>query len=159
MTRTLVGAADEPPRRRPAPLGSIRPSEEACEDTIIRAARIHGWRVHAERKARSMKGVRTPIKGQRGYPDLTLAHGASGAVWFVELKRRPNKPEPDQVEWLNVLEGTTGATFIGDSPTRSIARRAFVVWVPEDMGAFIEDLALPFAEPRSWRSWWNVATR
>jgi hypothetical protein len=98
-----------------------RASERACEDTIIAAARLGGWRVHATRPARTAKGWRTPIRGDAGFPDLVLACGPT--LHFVELKRKPNKVEPAQRAWLDAL-GAAGAA-------------ASVVWVPEGLDDFV----------------------
>lgn len=99
-----------------------RATEAECEDAIIAAAKLAGWRVHAERHASVRDGKHvTPIKGHKGWPDLVLVRGRE--VWFVELKRKPNKVEPEQHAWLNALE--------------CAGVRTAVVWVPEQMQAFI----------------------
>lgn len=105
-----------------------RATEAECQNTIIAAAYIHGWRVHAERPAQVRPGKHvTPIQGHKGFPDLVLVRGSQ--LWFVELKRKPNKVEPEQGVWLAML-------------TRAGARTA-VVWVPEGMQTFIDDLGRP----------------
>lgn len=87
-------------------------SEEQCEDAIIDAARILGYRVHAERRARSTKGWRTPIKGDPGWPDLVIV--GHGHAFFIELKRRGNKPTADQTAWHRALEaaGLCAGVFV-----------------------------------------------
>jgi hypothetical protein len=102
-----------------------RATERECEDTIIEAAMTFGWRVHAERPARSAKGWRTPIQGHAGFPDLVLVRGS--LLWFVELKRKPNKIEHAQQEWIIAL-GATGALVS-------------IVWVPEGLDDFVAQLA------------------
>lgn len=77
-------------------------TERDYESTIIDAARIGGWRIHTERPALSVKGWRTPIRGDTGWPDLFLAHPTRG-VLAVELKRKPRKPTPEQVAWIDTL--------------------------------------------------------
>jgi hypothetical protein len=96
-------------------------SEAQCEDAIIAAASILGYRVHAERPARSAKGYRTAIKGHAGFPDLTIA--GHGHLMFVELKRRPNKATTEQEAWLAAL--------------REAGVHAHVWYVPEDQLALI----------------------
>lgn len=104
----------------------LRPAELQCERTIIEAARIAGWRVHGERAAMNRSGrYATPIKGDRGFPDLILVR--DGEMIAVELKRKPNKVEADQKAWLDVLGAVPGVT-------------ALVVWVPEQQDAFIASL-------------------
>ena len=79
-------------------------TERDYESTIIAAATLGGWLVHAERPARSARGWRTPIRGVAGWPDLLLVHPLLGRVLALELKRRPNRPRPEQVSWLLALE-------------------------------------------------------
>lgn len=103
-----------------------RASEADCQATIVEAARATGWLVHHARPAQIRPGVwATALQGNAGFPDLVLAHPRHG-VWFVELKRKPNKVEPAQTTWLLTLG-------------RHV--RAAVVWVPEDMPAFLRALA------------------
>lgn len=102
-------------------LADARAKELECERTILDAAKIAGWRRHGERPAMSKKGYRTPIKGEAGWPDLVLVK--AGWMLAVELKRRPNKPDPEQIEWLRALDKVPGII-------------AMLVWVPEDMDQF-----------------------
>lgn len=102
-----------------------RPTEQQCQATIVAAAKTLGWRVHAERPAQGGKGWRTPIQGHRGFPDLVLAR--AGELLVVELKRKPNKVEPDQQVWLDELAHA------------GIDVR--VVWVPEGMQSLLQRLA------------------
>jgi len=102
-----------------------RATERECEDTIIAAARTFGWRVHAERPAQSTKGWRTPVRGDPGWCDLALVRGHE--FLLVELKRHPNKLEPEQEKWLAAL------SFAGVD--------ARVVWCPEQLQEFCQWLA------------------
>ena len=79
-------------------------TEREYESTIIDAARIGGWMIHAERPARTATSWRTAIRGDVGWPDLFLAHPTRGAM-ALELKRRPNKPTTAQRVWLMMLVG------------------------------------------------------
>jgi hypothetical protein len=108
--------------RAPDPL---RARETDCEDAIVKALALSGYRVHAARPARTARGGwRTAVKGNAGFPDLVIA--GHGRTMFVELKRRPNKVEPEQQRWHNVLTDA-GADVR-------------VVWVPEGQQAFIDEL-------------------
>ena len=99
----------------------MRLTEAQCQSTLIDAAKRGGWRVHAQRTALSKSGRHmTAIQGDRGFPDLVIAHPKRG-VWFIEAKRRPNKVEPEQQKWLDVL----GAD-------------AVVAWVPERLDEWCE---------------------
>ncbi len=109
------------------PLAPHRASEAECQATIVQAARLSGWLVHAERPAATGRGYRTPIQGTPGFPDLVLVHPRSNVVLFVELKRRPNSVEPAQQTWIDALN----AAHV----------EAHVVWVPEGLDAFCGYLA------------------
>lgn len=104
---------------------TARPTELQLEDTIVEAAMLAGWRVHAERPARTNKGHRTAIKGHPGYPDLTIV--GFGRLIVIELKRRPRKPTVDQLAWL--------AAFIDAGVD------ARLVYVPEQLDELLAELA------------------
>lgn len=106
-----------------------RASERDCQDEIVRFAQTIGYRVLAIRPAQGGRrggGWASPIQGNAGYPDLTLVHRKAGALW-VELKRAPNLPEPEQEAWRDAINE---AGFIWR-----------LVWVPEQLGAFCQELA------------------
>ncbi len=86
--------------------------------------------VHAERPATMQSGRwATPIQGDAGWPDLVLLHPLHRVLWFVELKREPNKVEPAQQRWLDELSRST----FGQCGVR-------VLWVPEELDEFIAEL-------------------
>jgi len=101
-------------------------TEADYESTIIEAALLGGWLVHAERPARSARGWRTPIRGHAGWPDLFLAH-PDGRKMALELKRHPRRPTPEQSSWLLVLA-------LGE------AIDARVVYVPDELDALVAEL-------------------
>lgn len=102
-------------------------TELQCEATIIAAAQRAGWRVHGERTVKTSKGDHlTPIKGDKGYPDLTLVRGTQ--LIFVELKRDgTGRVGEGQQEWVDALDDVPGV-------------RAFFVWVPSDQDRLIAAL-------------------
>lgn len=81
-----------------------RASELECEATLIDAAIRGGWMVHGVRTSQTNGRHMSAIKGQRGFVDLVLCHPATGEFLMVELKRPPNKVEPDQKVWHRALE-------------------------------------------------------
>ena len=110
------------------PVAAIRPSEAQCEDTIVAAAILHGWHVHAERAAQRQSGKwATPIKGHAGWPDLVLVHPYHRVMIVAELKRKPNRVEPAQKAWHAAL-ATVGIDVQ-------------VWWVPEQMPTILALLA------------------
>lgn len=105
----------------------LRALELECQKTIIAAAALHGWLVHAERASqRKDGGWETAIQGNAGWPDIVLVR--EGTLLIRELKRLPNKPTPEQNRWLDAL--------------RACGVDADVLYVPEEMQAFI-DIVLP----------------
>jgi hypothetical protein len=113
-----------------------RPTEKECQQTIVDAARLLGYFVLAIRPAQGKQGKwGSPIQGTAGYPDLTLVHPRGRVVLFVELKRAPNRLDPDQIKWAEALH-EAGAIWR-------------IVWVPEQQQDFIDELTA-LATPR-----WN----
>lgn len=66
---------------------------------VVETARVHGWLAHHARPARTARGYRTAIQGDRGAPDLLLAR--EGVVLLVELKTDTGRLGPGQREWLD----------------------------------------------------------
>ena len=103
----------------------MRATELQCQAAIVEAAKLAGWRVHAERTSKTQSGGwATAIQGHPGFPDLVLCRPPE--LLFVELKRKPYKVKPEQHEWLSRL--------------RLCGIDARVVWVPEEMDEFIKEL-------------------
>jgi len=119
MSTTVEGP---PPRSR-----GPRASERDCQQTIVDAARLLGYRVLAIRPSADQRGRwKSPIQGDPGYPDLTLVHPRAG-VMFVELKRAPNRLEADQVAWRDAMRAANACWLL--------------VWVPELLDEFCQLLA------------------
>lgn len=102
-----------------------RPTEAECQRTIVEAARLGGWMVHAERPAMRQSGTwSTPIQGDAGFPDLVMVRGTR--VLAVELKRRPRKIDGAQLLWLRAF-------------TRA-GVDARLVYVPEQLDDLVAEL-------------------
>ena len=83
--------------------------------------------IYHNRPAQNSTGKwRTALQGHAGFPDLVLVHPAAHLVWFVEIKRKPNKLAPEQLVWGTALAGA-GADYR-------------VVWVPEELDDFCQTL-------------------
>lgn len=106
-----------------------RATEAQCQQTLIETAMRTGWRVHAQRPARTDRGWRTAIQGHAGFPDLVLITPDGTALHVVELKRRPNHVEPHQQLWLDLFAGL------------GLPVHAHVWWVPEDLDTHVEWIA------------------
>jgi len=95
------------------------PTELDYTDTVIAMARAFGWLTMHQRPARTSKGWRTPVSGNKGFFDFVLIHEKTGAVIFAELKTERGVVSADQRRWIAAAE---------KSPNRT------VVWVvPRDM--------------------------
>lgn len=88
---------------------------------------MSGWLIHAERPNKRSDGRwETAIQGHKGFPDIVMTRGPH--LWFVELKRKPNRVEPDQELWIDRLDHIAPNV------------KAWVLWVPEEQDAFIKML-------------------
>ena len=81
-----------------------RISEADFQRTVIDYAHLRGWLVAAFRPCESRKGWRTPMQGDVGYPDLTMARG--GRVVFAELKSEKGRTSNWQAAWQDALAPT-----------------------------------------------------
>lgn len=103
-------------------------TEDDLLTTITEAATLYGWRWHHVR--RSDKAIQM---GHSGFPDLVLAK--AGVVFFVELKRESEDPRPDQVAWMDALNGPSILAGTGGAPPIASVGR------PSDVDAIIKRLA------------------
>jgi hypothetical protein len=80
-------------------------SENAFQASVLELAASTGWLAHHVRPARRKDGDwRTPLQGNAGYPDLTLAH-PDGLVVIAELKAMRGKLAREQARWLDAMNG------------------------------------------------------
>lgn len=115
-----------------------RATEAQCQQAIVEAAKRGKWLVHAERPAQRQSGKwSTPIQGHAGFPDLVLISPDHHTLLFVELKRKPNKVEPNQWRWLDALSDFARYSGRDDLPTLDVR----VVWVPEELDEWCQALA------------------
>lgn len=102
VTRATTPEDLDPYRARPRPAPVETPmSEDDFKDQVIKEAKDRGWLVVHFRPARTAKGYRTAIQGDKGYPDLTLAR--DGRVLFAELKSETGRASVEQKQWLHHL--------------------------------------------------------
>ena len=76
-------------------------SEAQFTSAVIELAKYRGWMVCHFRPARTARGWRTPIEGDKGFPDLVLAR--NGVVLFAELKIGKARLRVDQEKWSKEL--------------------------------------------------------
>ena len=77
-------------------------SEREFQDAVVEYAHLNGWLVHHGRAAQVREGKWvTPIQGDAGYVDLTMARGP--LVIGAELKAEKGRLSEGQMEWEAVL--------------------------------------------------------
>jgi hypothetical protein len=77
-------------------------SERQFQSQVLTLARLHGWRIHHQRPARTVHGWRTPIVGDKGLPDLTLCRPPR--LIYAELKSALGRLTAGQRRWLDDLQ-------------------------------------------------------
>lgn len=75
---------------------------------VVELAKLCGWKVHHARPAWTVKGYRTPIQGDAGFPDLVLCRPPY--IILAELKSETGTLSPAQREWIAALELCKGAS-------------------------------------------------
>jgi hypothetical protein len=85
--------------RRSEPRGLM--NEGQFTRTVVDIGRTYHWRVSHFRPALTEKGWRTPVQGDKGFPDLVLAR--NNVVIIAELKVGRGKLTPDQELWRDAL--------------------------------------------------------
>lgn len=76
-------------------------SEADLQRAVVDLAQLTGWLVMHTRAARTSDGWRTPIQGDRGFPDLVLCDGER--TLFVELKSQSGRLSDEQRCWRSRL--------------------------------------------------------
>lgn len=114
-------------------------TEAEFQNLIIEYAQIRGWLVMHTRPARTERGWRTPLQGDAGYPDLTMAR--RGRLVIAELKSESGKVTREQAAWLEHLPPRVAQE--DDSADRDIHSHAIevYVWRPRDWERIKEVLA------------------
>ena len=98
-------------------------TEAQFQAQVIQIARLNGWRVFHPMKMQTRDGSwRTALSGDRGWPDLCLAHRERGFI-VAELKTDKGKLSPDQVKWLQELAPWAECHLWRPQDLDAIARR------------------------------------
>ena len=84
-------------------------TEADLQSQVIRYAKEHGWMAVHFRPAKTAKGYRTAVEGDKGSPDTLLAR--DGVVYLWELKRQQGGYGQGQVAWLAAIGPAIGATY------------------------------------------------
>lgn len=88
-------------------------SEKRFQAEVVRRAKLFGWLVHHSRPAVGRDGHwSTPIEGDPGYVDLTLARPAGprgpARLLLLELKSTTGRTGTAQRAWLSTLGQVAG---------------------------------------------------
>lgn len=111
----------QPPAMVTALADPARVSEAAFQRMVVHFAQLRGWKVHHTRPAQNSRGDwRTPIQGDKGFPDLVLAR--DGKLILLELKSEKGRLSPEQVEWLDALGVDDSLRFRGAEMTVAVVR-------------------------------------
>ena len=115
--------------------GPVQETEAQFTQAVIEYAKLRGWLVAHFRPAQTAKGYRTPMQGDVGYPDLTMAR--TGRVVFAELKaeKAPKKLPDGQQAWKDALQGM----WVADDGSLNVYDTAYV-WRPSDWDQVLEVL-------------------
>jgi hypothetical protein len=99
-------------------------SESQLQQNVIQLAHVLGYYVHAERSLINRRGQwATPIVGDPGYVDLTLAR--RGHLILAELKAQEGKLSNGQINWQYELFGRPGLLNWKVHPD-------YYIWYPSD---------------------------
>ena len=114
-------------------------SETAFSSQVEDLLKLFGWRFTHFRPAWSSKGYRTPIVGNKGFPDYCAVRPPR--LIFAELKDDHTKPTPEQEEWLEDLRECV----------KMITLTA-VEYIPKGLPIYSgEDKLIPSLEVYLWR--------
>lgn len=90
---------------------------------------IYHWTYSHFRPGRTMHGWRTSITGHKGFPDYVAVRSKlkMQMTIFAEIKRKGEKPTPEQRDWLDILYQAGNHVFL---------------WYPADVEEIVSILVL-----------------
>ena len=89
------------PEPMPAAYYALTATEAEFTTQLLEALALFGWRAVHFRPARTNHGWRTPLQGDKGWPDIFAVRGPRALA--AELKSGKGKVEPEQADWLSDL--------------------------------------------------------
>ena len=81
-------------------------TEAAWSARVTDTAKLFGWRFAHFRPARTAKGWRTAMQGDRGFPDLCLLRPPR--LILAELKSDTGRVNAEQSDWIAELTSVPG---------------------------------------------------
>lgn len=90
----------------------LRIGESQLQAAIIELAKWEGWLVFHPMPVQNQAGRwRTALQGDKGFPDLVLAHKERGII-FVELKSSIGRISDDQQLWIDTLRRAGAEVYV-----------------------------------------------
>lgn len=90
----------------------LRIGESQLQAAIIELAKWEGWMVFHPMPVQNQAGRwRTALQGDKGFPDLVLAHKERGII-FVELKSTIGRISDDQQLWIDTLRRAGAEVYV-----------------------------------------------
>ena len=106
-------------------------SEEEWVDTLLAWGKQGGWLGTHFRAAKTNKGYRTPLQGDKGYVDITFSHVVLKRTLFVEAKSAKGVLRPEQKLWRDALLASGEEWFLWKPKDREEARQILLGHMPE----------------------------
>lgn len=90
----------------------LRIGESQLQAAIIELAKWEGWLVFHPMPVQNQSGRwRTALQGDKGFPDLVLAHKERGVI-FVELKSTIGRISDEQQLWIDTLKRAGAEVYV-----------------------------------------------
>lgn len=116
FTGVGAGAVRRPAGAPPGPLGDnptgksrrkpsavrVRELEDEFKLWVLEVAQLHHWLVVHYRPAKTARGWRTPLEGDKGAPDMILAKVGRLPI-LAELKSDTGTVYPEQKRWAEAI--------------------------------------------------------
>lgn len=97
----------------------LEPSEHDIQSTILAYLDIQGhftWRQNTGTMKLEYKGKSRFFRaGFKGVADIIGIHKSNGRFIAIEVKKRPNKPNVNQLEFLNMIANRGGYALVAYS--------------------------------------------
>ncbi len=90
----------------------LRIGESQLQAAIVELAKHLGWMVFHPMPVQNQAGRwRTALQGDKGFPDLVLAHKTHGVI-FVELKSTIGRLSEFQEKWIDTLKKGGATVYV-----------------------------------------------
>lgn len=109
-------------------------NETELTTKLVKEAQERGWLAYHPRHGWARGSYRVVMEGDKGFPDITLAHYLYGVI-FAELKSKGEKRSDDQERWADTLSAVRAVLpkvvpTVGPDEQRRMLR--YFLWYPAD---------------------------